>query len=100
MPTLAINGGQPVHTATWPKWPRPKTAERAAELVTQALTSGKWAGDGPMEQAVAERFAALSNARFGVCTSSGTTALQTAFEAANIGYGDEVVVPGMTWIAT
>src|SRR6266542_1109896 len=100
MSKLAINGGQPVRTAPWPKWPRPRTAERAAQLVTEALTSGKWGGDGPMENAVAEQFAALSKARFGVCTSSGTTALQTAFEAAGIGYGDEVIVPGMTWIAT
>ncbi len=114
MSKLAINGGPPVRSAPWPQWPRPKTAERAAQLVTEALTSGKWAGDGPMENAVAQRFAALSNAKFGVCTSSGTTALQTAFEAAGdpsgrgpvqgmgavIGFGDEVIVPGMTWIAT
>jgi dTDP-4-amino-4,6-dideoxygalactose transaminase len=53
-----------------------------------------------MENAAAARFAALCGAKYGVCTSSGTTALQTAFEAAGIGYGDEVIVPAMTWIAT
>ncbi|MGH2350493.1 MAG: DegT/DnrJ/EryC1/StrS family aminotransferase [Chloroflexota bacterium] len=100
MGQLAINGGEPVRTKPWPAWPKPETAMRAAELVTQALTSGKWAGDGPMEGEVAARFAAFSRARHGVCVSSGTTALQTALEAAGIGYGDEVIVPGMTWIAT
>jgi len=53
-----------------------------------------------MEAEFAARFAALQGARHGVCVSSGTTALQTALEAAGIGYGDEVIVPGMTWIAT
>ncbi len=100
MSTLALLGGEPVRTKPWPAWPRPETAARAAELVSQALTSGRWAGEGPMEQAFAERFAAFSRARFGVCVSSGTTALQTALEAAGIGAGDEVIVPAMTWIAT
>jgi dTDP-4-amino-4,6-dideoxygalactose transaminase len=68
--------------------------------VAQVLTSGKWAGNGPMEQTFAEKFAAFSDAAYGVCVSSGTTALQTAMEAAGIGAGDEVIVPGLTWIAT
>ncbi|MBI3970441.1 MAG: DegT/DnrJ/EryC1/StrS family aminotransferase [Chloroflexi bacterium] len=100
MSRLAINGGEPLRTKPWPAWPRPETAQRAAELVSEALTSGKWAGDGPMENAFAERFARFSRARYGVCVSSGTTALQTALEAAGIGAGDEVIVPGLTWIAT
>ncbi|MDQ3700879.1 MAG: DegT/DnrJ/EryC1/StrS family aminotransferase [Chloroflexota bacterium] len=100
MAQLAIFGGEPVRQAPWPSWPQPETATRATELAGRALTSGKWAGDGPMEQEFASRFAALQGARHGVCVSSGTTALQTALEAAGIGFGDEVVVPGMTWIAT
>jgi dTDP-4-amino-4,6-dideoxygalactose transaminase len=100
MGELAIFGGAPLRRAPWPAWPRPETARRAAELAGQALTSGKWAGDGPMEAEFAARFAALQGARHGVCVSSGTTALQTALEAAGIGFGDEVLVPGMTWIAT
>jgi dTDP-4-amino-4,6-dideoxygalactose transaminase len=100
MSQLAIFGGEPVRSRPWPAWPRPETAERAARLAAAALTSGKWAGEGPMEQAVATRFAALQEARHGVCVSSGTAALQTALEAAGVGFGDEVIVPGMTWIAT
>jgi dTDP-4-amino-4,6-dideoxygalactose transaminase len=100
MSRLAIFGGEPARSRPWPTWPRPETAARAAELAGQALSSGKWAGEGPMEQEVVARFAALQGARHGVCVSSGTTALQTALEAAGIGYGDEVIVPGMTWIAT
>jgi dTDP-4-amino-4,6-dideoxygalactose transaminase len=100
MSELAIFGGTPARTRPWPEWPRPETAARAAALATEALTSGKWAGGGPMEETLGARFAAFQGARYGVCVSSGTTALQTALEAAGIGYGDEVIVPGMTWIAT
>lgn len=100
MPNLAINGGDPVRTASWPTWPQPETAARAADLVRLALLSGKWAGDGPMETEFSQRFASLARARFGVCVSSGTTALQTALEAAELASGDEVIVPGLTWIAT
>jgi dTDP-4-amino-4,6-dideoxygalactose transaminase len=100
MGKLAVNGGDPVRSAKWPEWPRPDTANHAAELVGEALRSGKWGGDGPMENEFATRFAAFMHARHGVCVSSGTTALQAAFEAADIGAGDEVIIPGMTWIAT
>jgi dTDP-4-amino-4,6-dideoxygalactose transaminase len=100
MSELAIFGGTPARTRPWPEWPRPETAARAAALAGEALSSGKWAGGGPMEEALGARFAAFQGARHGVCVSSGTTALQTALEAAGIGYGDEVIVPGMTWIAT
>jgi len=98
--TLAINGGQPLRTEPWPVWPRPETGEHAAELVRESLRSGKWGGDGPMETEFAQRFSEFSRAAHGICVSSGTTALQTAIEAAGIGAGDEVIIPGLTWIAT
>ena len=100
MSALAINGGSPVRTAPWPVWPRPETAEHAAELVGEALRSGKWGGDGPMETEFGQKFAAFQRANHAVCVSSGTTALQTVFEAIGIGAGDEVIIPGLTWIAT
>jgi dTDP-4-amino-4,6-dideoxygalactose transaminase len=35
-----------------------------------------------------------------VCVSSGTAALQLAIQACDIGFGDEVLVPSMTYVAT
>jgi len=44
----------------------------------------------------------LSNffSRTTLCVSSGTAAVQLAIEACNIGPGDEVLVPSMTYVAT
>ena len=35
-----------------------------------------------------------------ICVSSGTAAVQLAIQACNIGFGDEVLVPSMTYVAT
>ena len=40
------------------------------------------------------------DARHGLCVANGTVALQLALEALDIGVGDEVIVPGLTWQAT
>jgi len=70
------------------------------------LQSGRWAISGPYcdeplrERQFAEAFAAFNRAKYCVPCSSGTAALMIALEAAGIGYGDEVLVPGLTWVAT
>ena len=35
-----------------------------------------------------------------ICVSSGTAAVQLAIQACGIGYGDEVLVPSLTYVAT
>ena len=98
MTTLAIAGGTPVWNAGWPKWPI--YGEREAELLQQVLTSGKWAGDGPLEAQFQRNFADMHTARHGIAVNSGTMALQVALEALDIGVGDEVILPVNTWQAT
>jgi L-glutamine:2-deoxy-scyllo-inosose/3-amino-2,3-dideoxy-scyllo-inosose aminotransferase len=98
MTHLAVTGGTPVWNEGWPTWPI--RGEREAELLQQVLTSGKWAGDGPMEAQFQRGFADLHTARHGVAVNSGTMALQLALEALDIGVGDEVIVPVNTWQAT
>ena len=56
--------------------------------------------DGPLEAEFERSFAAYQNAEFGLCVANGTVALQLALEALDIGAGDEVIVPGVTWQAT
>jgi perosamine synthetase len=45
-------------------------------------------------------FAAFCGCKYGVTTSNGTTALHLALLTLNIGPGDEVIVPSLTFIAT
>jgi dTDP-4-amino-4,6-dideoxygalactose transaminase len=49
---------------------------------------------------MATTFAAFHDAEYAVPCTSGTTALEVALRATGIGYGDEVIVPPYTFIAT
>ncbi len=93
----AILGGDPVGAlhARWPVW-----SDREGALIAKALESGHWAGEGPMERAFERSFARLQTCAHGLCVANGTVALQLAFEALDVGVGDEVIVPGLTWQAT
>jgi len=97
MSTLAINGGSSVKTGGWPTWPI--RGERERELLLEVL-AGQWSYDGPKDLECGQRFAEFSGARFGRLVANGTVALQLALEALDVGYGDEVIVPGLTWQAT
>lgn len=104
METLAIDGGRPVASNCWPDWPRP--LEGIEELVASTLRSGRWALSGPwrgkrcQEQEFASRFAAYNGVAHCVPTANGTSALLIALESLDVGAGDEVIVPGLTWVAS
>jgi L-glutamine:2-deoxy-scyllo-inosose/3-amino-2,3-dideoxy-scyllo-inosose aminotransferase len=53
-----------------------------------------------MEAEFERRFAAYQDAEHGLCVANGTVALQLALESLDVGAGDEVIVPGLTWQAT
>ena len=102
-PPLAFAGGPPVRTAPWPLWPRADAATERA--VCDVLRSGRWAISGPYrgqpscERRFAEAFAAWCGVARCVPTTSGTSALTIALLGLGIGPGDEVLVPGLTWVA-
>jgi dTDP-4-amino-4,6-dideoxygalactose transaminase len=101
MGKLAINGGTPVRTKPWPEWP-PFT-EREREEVLAVLNSRNWGGyPSPNKKAseFAAKFAAYHDAKYGVCCANGTVSLEMCLRAAGLKYGDEVIVPPLTWIAT
>lgn len=101
--TLAVQGGRPVRQKPWPTWPQP--APGALGALEQVLHSGRWAisghytGDRSFERRFADAFAAYNGVRFCVPTASGTASLMVALEACGIGAGDEVIIPGLTWVA-
>ncbi len=102
---LAVNGGSPVRARgkPWPHWPYPAPA--ALDHLKQVLHSERWAISGPyhgqrsFERRFADAFAGYNDAPFCIPTASGTASLMVALEACGIGAGDEVIIPGLTWIA-
>lgn len=102
-PDLAFHGGTPIRSKPWPRWPQP--APDTLALLAKVVDSGRWAISGPyrgtrsFERQFADAFAAFTECRFCVPTSSGSASLMTAMEACGVGAGDEVVIPGVTWVA-
>lgn len=101
MSELAILGGRPVRERPFSPWPRYLPAD--AERLQRVLESRHWGGypvPSPLAKEFAERFAALHDARYGLCVSNGTIALIAALQAAKLRFGDEVIVPAYTWDGT
>jgi L-glutamine:2-deoxy-scyllo-inosose/3-amino-2,3-dideoxy-scyllo-inosose aminotransferase len=84
----------------------PIFGDEEARALNEVLESGTWghAGRdgyvGRFEPQFERAFADLQTARHGLCVVNGTVAVQLALEALDIGVGDEVIVPGLTWQAT
>jgi perosamine synthetase len=77
----------------------PKLGEEEAQAAADAVRSG-WVAQGPRVAEFERRFAALAGADHGVAVSSCTTALHLALVLLQVGRGDEVVVPSLSFIAT
>lgn len=79
---------------------RPTMEAVDMEAVADALRSGQLAAGAraaAFEQALADYLGGKSRVRV---FNSGTSALETAVTVANIGPGDEVIVPAMTFVAS
>jgi len=102
MATLAINGGTPVRTAPYPSWPETDDDGYVA-AVEAVVRSGDWGGfpePGAHAAAFETTFAAYQGARHGVLMMNGTITMEVACKALGIGWGDEVIVPALTFAAT
>jgi dTDP-4-amino-4,6-dideoxygalactose transaminase len=73
--------------------------EADVEAVAETLRSG-WLTMGPRIEAFEAEFARHLGVEHAVATSSATAALHLAYLAAGVGPGDEVIVPGITFVAT
>ena len=95
---LAILGGQPVRTKSFPGWP---IWDRNADekLLLSVLRSGVWSRN----KVVAEfekKYARLMGAKRCIGTTNGTNALLTSLHCLDVGIGDEVLVTPYTFVAT
>lgn len=98
MSQLAINGGKKIRETGWPVWPIIGDCE--TEKILEVVKSGVWSYNGPQEKKFSQEFAEYIGTEHAICVANGTVSLQIALEALGIGYGDEVIVPGLTWQAT
>ena len=101
---LAILGGPRVTYRQWPRWPQPGSC--ALKNLEDVLNSGRWTISGPYqgrqsyEQRFAAAFAKYCGSKFCIPTSTGTASLSIALEACGVGAFDEVLVPGLSWVAS
>ena len=101
MKELAINGGAPVRSDAYPAWP--SGADREIEAVTDVIRSGVWGGfpePGRYAGRFEEAFAAYQGATHGILMANGTVTMEVALKALGIGWGDEVIIPALTFAAT
>src|SRR5205085_9789714 len=73
--------------------------EKELESVLDAIDS-EWITAGPRTQAFEKAFAELTGASDAVAVTNGTAALFLALKALDIGPGDEVLCPSLTFVAT
>ena len=101
MAELAVNGGTPVRTTPYPAWP--EWDDRELDAVTGVIRGGNWGGfpePGTNASRFEEAFAAYQGAHHGVLMANGTVTMEVALKALGIGWGDEVIVPALTFAAT
>jgi dTDP-4-amino-4,6-dideoxygalactose transaminase len=104
MSELALTGGPAAaadlqaRAGAWPLVPGAK----AEALVLDVLRSGRWGRlhSGSYAERFENAFAAYQDARHGIAVANGTVSLQLILRTLNIGVGDEVIVPALTFIAT
>lgn len=84
---------------SWPHWP--SFSEEQKQAACAVLESGRinyWTGE--QGKAFEAEYAAYVGVPYALACSNGTTALELALRAFEIGEGDEVIVPTRTFIAT
>jgi dTDP-4-amino-4,6-dideoxygalactose transaminase len=101
MPKLALLGGAPTRPEAYPQWP--EFDERDTQIVAEVVRSGNWGGypyPGPYTQRFIQGFTEMQGGGYPVVMMNGTVTMEVACRAAGIGWGDEVLVPAMTFQAT
>ena len=78
---------------------RPQIRQDDIDAVVAVLKSG-WITTGPQCAALEEEFRRQLNVKHAIAMSSATGAMHCYLAALNIGAGDEVITPSLTWVST
>lgn len=81
-----------------PSWPQ--SGESELELLRTVLDSPQWGGFHPFVEQFEQSFAAYQHARHGISMFNGTVTLETALEVLEVGPGDEVILPAISFVST
>lgn len=99
MSHLALRGGAPVRTKSFPQWPESNALDEQALI--DVLKNGKWGRhQGCMTDQFEKRFAEYQGSRYGIGVVNGSVAIRLALHAAGIEPGDEVILPAYTFFST
>lgn len=79
-------------------WAKPTLFGNEKKYILDALES-TWISGGKYVELLEKSIAEYCGVKFGVAVSSGTAALHLSLLALGIGSGDEVIVPGFTFVA-
>jgi perosamine synthetase len=78
----------------------PLLGDKELAYVADCIKSGWISSLGDYVRTFENRFAAYCGARYGVATFNGTVALHLLAATLNLGPGDEVIMPSLTFVAT
>jgi perosamine synthetase len=78
---------------------KPYLTEDEAQAAYDTILSG-WITQGPRVAEFEKKFAAKVGAKYAVAVSNCTTALHLSLIISDVGIGDEVICPSMTYVAT
>ena len=78
---------------------QPDISEAEIAAVADVLRSG-WITTGPRASELEAEFGVHCGARHSIAVSSATGGMQVVLRALDIGPGDEVITPSMTWVST
>ncbi len=95
---LAIDGGVKAVGSGMPAWP--VSGELELQWMAEVVRSGQWSWLGPHERAFCDEFARFIGSKHALLLANGTVTLQCALQAVGVEPGHEVIVPGLTWVAT
>ncbi len=78
----------------------PRLGQKELDYVTDCIASGWVSSKGKYVNRFETTFAEFCGCQYGVATFNGTIALHLVLAALNIGPGDEVIVPSLTFVST
>jgi perosamine synthetase len=79
---------------------KPSISQLEIDYVTDAISSTWVSSLGPYIDRFESEFAAFCGTKHAIAVSNGTVAIHLAAHALGLGYGDEVIMPNLSFIAT